>query len=336
MKQERINFSIILRIALSLVPIFFGMPTVAVVLCAYNIAMTAVLIGPVTTLISSLCTVCFSMLFCGFIAPGGELHGLYNALEAVLAGLCAGIIIVKRESFFKGVWLSSAAYLIVSYANIMQASHKAGMSVAQFLTEASFQSMSMQLSAMLSEMKLDEAAIISVVELIKNTTIMIIPSMLILSSVLIGYAVMWFVKNSLNKLPLKEKINHSFAHLRMPKVMVIILALSLVLSFVIKSEEAGFVFVNVFAVLAALGFFTGMSIVDFYLRKKIKNFFGRLCLHLAIYFLSAFIAGIIPFANIFIVYILVGALDAFINFRRIKKNTEEAPKEEEEEAHEEE
>lgn len=335
MKQERINFSIILRILLSLVPIFFGMPTIAVVLCAYNIAMTAVLIGPVTTLISSLCAVCFSMFFCGFIAPGGELQGLYNALEAVLAGLCAGIIIVKRESFYKGVWLSSAAYLIVSYANIMHESHKAGMSVAQFLIEAPFQDMSMQISAMLSEMKLDETAIISVIELIKSTTVMIIPSMLIISSVIIGYAVMWFVKNSLNKLPLKERIDHSFAHLRMPKAMVIIMVLSLALSFVIKSEEAGFVLINVFAVLASLGFFTGMSIVDFLLRKKIKNLFGRLCMHLAIYFLSAFITGIIPFANIFIVYTLMGAADAFINFRRIKKNTEETPKEEEE-VHEEE
>ncbi|MBR1969955.1 MAG: DUF2232 domain-containing protein [Clostridia bacterium] len=335
MKQERINFSIILRIALSLVPIFFGMPTVAVVLCAYNIAMTITLIGPVTTLVSSLCAVCFSMFFCGLIAPGGELQGLYNALEAVLMGLGAGTIFVKRESFYKGVWISSGAYLVVSYINVMQESHKVGMSVAQFLTEAPFQSISVQISAMLSEMKLDETAIISVIELIKSTTIMIIPSMLIISSVLIGYAVMWFVKNSLNKLPIKEKIDHSFATIRMPKVMAVFMILSLVLSFVIKNEEAGFVLINVFAVLASLGFFSGMSVVDFYLRKKIKNIFGRLCIHLAIYFFSAFITGIIPFANIFIVYTLMGATDAFVNIRRLKKNAEETPKEEEE-VHEEE
>ncbi len=335
MKQERINFSIILRIALSLVPIFLGMPTIAVVLCAYNIAMTVVLIGPVTTFISSLCAVCFSMFFGRFIAQGGELGGLYIALESVLTGLCAGIIIVKRESFYKGVWLSSAAYLFVSYANVMQESHNAGMSVTEYLTDAPFQNMSVQISAMLGEMNLDETVILKIIEAVKIATITIIPSMLIISSVVIGYTVMWFVKNSLNKLPLKEKIDHSFSRLRMPKTMVIIMILSLVLSFVIKNEKIGFVLINVFAVLASLGFFSGMSVVDFYLRKKIKNIPGRLCVHLAIYFLSAFIAGIIPFANIFIVYILIGATDAFINIRRIKKNTEENSHQEEE-VHEEE
>lgn len=328
MKQERISFSIILRIALSLVPIFLGMPTIAVVLCAYNIAMTVSLIGPVTTLISSLCTVCFSMFFCGFIMQGGELAGLYIALEAVLMGICSGIIIVKRESFYKGVWLSSAAYLMVSYINVMQESHASGVSVAEYLTAAPFQSMSLQLSAMLKEMNIDETAILKIIEAVKNATITIIPSVLIISSVFIGYIVMWFVKNSLNKLPIKEKIDHSFSRLRMPKLMVIIMLLSLALSFVIKNEEIGFVLINVFAVLASLGFFSGMSIVDFYLRKKINSVPARICAHLAIYFLSAFIAGIVPFANIFVIYIIAGAADAFVNIRRIKKNMQENPQEE--------
>ena len=279
--------------------------------------------------------VCFSMFFGRFIAQGGELAGLYIALEAVLTGLCAGIIIVKRESFYKGVWFSSAAYLIVSYANVMHDSHNMGMSVAEYLTDAPFQNMSMQISAMLGEMNIDETVILKIIEAVKIATITIIPSVLIIGSVLIGYSVMWFVKNSLNKLPLKEKIDHSFSRLRMPKTMVVIMILSLVLSFVIKNEKIGFVLINVFAVLVSLGFFSGMSVVDFYLRKKIENIPARFCAHLAIYFLSAFIAGVIPFANIFIVYILLGAIDAFINIRRIKKNIEENPQNEEE-THEEE
>ena len=49
MKQERVSFHIIWKILVALLPILFGMPTVAMVICAYNIAMTMIeTITPIT------------------------------------------------------------------------------------------------------------------------------------------------------------------------------------------------------------------------------------------------------------------------------------------------
>lgn len=330
MREEKINFSIIIRIAMSLIPIFLGMPTIATIVCAYNIAMSLILIGPMTCLISSLCALFLSMLFCGFIAIGGEVQGLFISIEAILTGVVCAIMTVKRESFYKGVWLTAAAYLVPSYINVMQSAYKTGQSVADYLTLASFEQVKVSLAQTLSQLQLSEEALIDILDTIREITIMIIPSVLVIVSIVIGYAIMWYVNYSLRKLPIKNKTEHSFSELRMPRISIIILILIFALFFVSSSEKMDYIFINMIVVLGGLCFFSGMSVVDFYMRKKIKNVFPRVLSHFLIYTVSGIITGIIPYVNIFLIYIIVSAVDSFANFRRIGKNVQEGETDEKE------
>lgn len=330
MREEKINLSIIIRIAVSLIPIFLGMPTIAMIICAYNIAMSLILIGPMTCLISSLSAVLLSMLFCGFIAVGGELQGLFLSLEAVLAGVVCAVVTIRRESFYKGIWLTAAAYLIPSYINVMQSAHKAGQSVSDYLTLASFDQIKLSLAQTLSQLQLSEETLFEILDTIRETTIMIIPSVLVIVSIVIGYAIMWYVNYTLRKLPVKNREDHSFSRLRMPRLSIIVFVLVVIAFFVSKSQKFDYVLVNMLVVLGTLCFFSGMSVVDFYLRKKIKNIFPRLLIHFAIYMISGVFTGIIPFANIFLIYILLSVVDSFVNIRRIKTNDKEGEINEEE------
>ena len=329
MREDRINFSIIIRMALSLLPVFLGLPTVAVVMCAYNLAMSIILIGPVTGLVSSLSTVLLSMLFYGFIAPVGELMGLFLALEAIIMGVICAVVMLKGYSFYKGVWLSGIGYLAISFIEVMHSAHKMGQSVADYLTLASFEQIKIQFLQMIEQLQIGEKEIMAVFEAIRKITVMVIPSTLVLMSIIIGYTVMWCVNYFLRKIPAFKKDAHSFALLRMPKMAILFMILVSVLCFVLKSENIVYVLINVAVVFGGLSFFSGMSVVDFFLRKKIKAMFPRIGVHFLIYMLSGLITGIIPYANIIFVYVIIAMLDSFINFRRIKPSEEGESNEEE-------
>lgn len=330
MREDRVDFSIIIRMAISLFPIFLGLPTVAVVMCAYNLAMSIILLGPVTSIVSSLTAALISMLFYGFIVQGGELLGLFVALEAILMGAICGVVFLKRQSFYKGVWLSGAGYLTVSYINMMQSAHKMGQSVADYLTLASFEQIKVQFMQTIGQIQLGEEEIVAIFDAIRKIIVMVIPSTLVLMSIIIGYIVMWCVNYFLRKIPAFKKDAHSFALLRMPKMAVLFMIFVTVLCFVFKSDDIFYVLINVVVVFGGLCFFSGMSVVDFFLRRKIEKMLPRIGVHFLIYMLSGFITGIIPYANIIFVYIVIAMLDSFVNIRRIKPIKEEGEVNEEE------
>lgn len=97
---------------------------------------------------------------------------------------------------------------------------------------------------------------------------------------------------------------------------------ALVLDFTVKTKLE-YVFINVFVVLGSLCFFSGLSLVEYFLRKKFKNPFPRIIIHFVIYSILSGLVLFIPFANYLTVYILIGAVDAFADFRKITKKKKE-------------
>ena len=328
MNKERINIGIILRMATSLIPLFLGMPTIATILCAYNIAMTFVVCGPISSIISGLGAVIISALFGGFLMPDGELYGLVIGIEAVLCAAAAIYAVVKNIGFFRGVWLASAGHLIPSFIYTYVLASKNGESVVGYMVSQPIKMLTESVKPALEEAASGIAAFDEIIEIVQNVTSMILPSVFMISSIVVGYIVMWAFNAGLRRAPIGYK--HSFSTLIVPKSVVIVMLAALVLELTINTKLE-YVFVNVFVIMGGLCFFSGLSLVEYFLRKKFKNAFGRIVIHFVIYSVLSGLILFIPFANYFTLYILIGAIDAFVDFRKITKKQKEGEAREAEE-----
>ena len=321
MRQERVNFHIIWKILVALLPILFGMPTVAMVICAYNIAMTILCLGPVTALIASLSAICISMFFCGTYGETAKLQGLFIGLEAAICGCMCAYAIIKKKGFYNGVLLAGGAFLALSFTELYNSSVKAGMSVAQYLTGMPMELFKVQIASIAEGgVNIPTEAIETLIDTIGRIAVMMVPSILVISSLAVGYGVMWLVTAQMRRLPVG--ITHSFAKVKLPKTTVVIMALSFALFFINPQGKFSYIFLNALMVLGAVSFFTGMSFVDFYLRRIVRSTPIRVVIHIFVFLFSTVFSGVSPYVNLFIVYILLASVDAFANFRKIGKEEE--------------
>ncbi len=323
MNRDKLNFRVILRIGFSLLPILFGMPTIAMVICAYNLAMSFVFCGPLTAFVSSLSAVCISMFFCSSYGVGAQLQGLFLAIEAILCAAACIYAVLFKKSFYPGVWLAAGGFLVPSFISLYNDAAKAGMSVAQYLTQLPLEMLRLQLESVPLELQqagFNAVAVEKILEKVGEITVMVIPSMLILCSVVIGYIVVWSVTSQLRKLPFG--IKHSFSHIRLPRSMVAVLALALILLVLGVWEELSYISANVFLVLIFLCFFAGMSFVDYYLRRIICGNFIRILIHIFVIITATTTTMISPFINIFVIYALIAVVDSFADFRKLSLEEE--------------
>lgn len=307
MNKEKINIGIVLRMATSLIPLFLGMPTIATILCAYNIAMTFVVNGPVSSIFSGLGAVIISAIFGGFLMQGGELYGLVIGIEAVLCASAVIYAVVKNIGFFRGVWLASAGHLIPSFIYTYALANKNGESVVDYMISEPIKMLVEGVKPALEETGV--AVFDEIIDIVQKVTSMIVPSVFIISSVFVGYIIMWAFNAALRRAPIGY--DHSFATLKMPKTAVIVMVIAFIANLFVNTNLE-YVFVNVLVVLGGLCFFSGLSFVEYLLRKKFKNGFGRIIIHFVIY---AIVSSLIPF----IPYILLGVIDAFADFRKLGK-----------------
>lgn len=311
MKEEKLNFGIILRIGLSLLPILFGMPFAAMLWCSFNIAMSFIVYGPMTSLVSSLCSVCISMFFFGIYGEGAKVYGLYLAIEAILcAGACV-YTVAKRRDFYSGVWLAAAGYLVPGVISIKSQAAKEGLNIAHFLTDEPIQLVRMQFEQINQQagLNLETEFIGQVMEMMHSAAIAIVPSLLVISSVVVGYIIMWCVCARLRNMP--GSVQHSFSKIKIPRTMIILMAVALTVYFININSAVSAVMLNIFVIMMYLCCFAGLSLVDYFLRKPVKVVPFRVLIYFGTFmFMSTFLI---------MIFVLSGIVDSFFDFRKIKK-----------------
>lgn len=318
MERNRLNFGIIVRVALSLVPILFGMPTLGVVLCAFNIVMSFIAFGPLNAIVSALTATCLSMLLCGMYGEAAKLQGLFIALEAVFcSAACIYCAVVKRK-FYQGVVLTACGYLLPSFISLRSEASLAGLSVADYLVKAPLEILKLQFATVeegTQQLGIQAEFLDSVIETTSSFVVMTIPSILIICSLFVGYVIMWSVTTQLRKVP--GGLNHSFSQIRLPKMAVIVLAISVIALIFSVEKDFMFIPVNLLMILLSVCFFAGVSFTEFYLRRAVKKPFLRIAIHIFIIVGISSIAAVFPFVNIFLIYALIAVIDAFFNFRKL-------------------
>ncbi len=315
MRKERLNFGVVLRTILSLLPMIFGVPTLSIITCSYNIAMSFMVLGPLNAVATSLCTVCFSMFIGGGAGAGGELTALVIGLQAVLSALGCIYGYLYKKKFSLGMYCATAGILIPEYFYVQYQASSRGMSVVQAMVPPA-EEMKYIVNQTLSNLPEAELAVLSteinkVISLIHNLVSMLIPSVFIIISVILAYLVMWAVSVQLRKLPIG--MNHSFSKIKISKAMSIVF-LSVVFILMLSGkfvlpETVTAVLLNMMIVLQMFAMFAGISFVDYFLRKIVKSTAFRALIYI----------GTIVFLPITcIAYTIAGCVDSFADFRKLK------------------
>ncbi len=329
MKQEKLGFGIILRIGMSLIPILFGMSTPAMIWCSFNIAMSFIVFGPLTSVVSSLCAICISMFFYGIYGAGAKLEGLFLAIQSILCAWACIYAIVRKKDFFTGVWLSAIGFLFPSLMSLRNAANNAGVSIAQLLTDIPIASFKEQYSLLIEEgsLQIDASQLETVFDFLREIIAAMTPSLIIIASVIIGYIVMWCINARLRNAA-GLAFDHSFSNIRIPFTMLIITVVVFLISFFVQNENVRYLTLNIFSILFSLFFFAGLSLVEFFLRKAVKGKILRVAIHIGIIMLFASIITVGGYINIVTIYAFIAALDTFFNFRKFGEREEQYETEE--------
>lgn len=320
MREDKLNFGVIIRSFVSLLPVVFGFPFLAIITCAYNIVMSFIVFGPLNAVTTSLCSVCISMLIGEFTGANGELYGFVIAIQAVLAavGCIYGYLLKKRFSL--GMYCATAGILIPDFIYTQSQAASIGLSVEQAIVPSAEEIKGIVHQTLMSvpeaELSFGAYEINIISMLVQKIVTMIIPSVFIISSLVLAYIIIWAVSVQLRKV--SYGISYSFSYLKVSKIMSIIfivlvnaLIVLLILNYNLKIPESAYVVIlNMIMVIATICLFSGISFVDFYLRKAIKFTALRVLIY----------AGtLIAVPAVCMVYMIAGCVDGFADFRKLKK-----------------
>ena len=325
MRQEKLGFGIVFRMIISLLPIFFGMRSVVVILCAYNLVMSYVVFGPLTCTVSSLCAMVISMFLYGFSFGGSaQVTGLYMALISILCAVGCMQCIRRRVDFFRGVWIASMCALVPLYVWLLYISNQAGMSVSGYFasTTSELFKMAANIAAeqVPAEMNTVLVSLDEIAEYVSYLAGILVPAVVIILSVFIGYVTMWAVNAQLRRTD--YPIKHKFSHIRIPLPMVLMLVLAIMLVYLDLNEAVSTVALNICVIAAIFCMVAGVSFVEYYLQKSNIKTFLRVLIHFFIINTSLGMAAASPFFNAFTGYIALACADAVFNFRKIGRNLE--------------
>ncbi len=312
MNERNFGTFIMLRLFMSLLPLFFGWPLLAFCLCAQTVVITVIASGP--WIGSAVCavTACAAAAvsaLCGF----GWTYGGFLALKIILAAVLCATAVIARRSFSVGLMGGAVSYGIGEMLNISSAAGKAGLSGAEYISSSLVQPMLDALYAQAGAADESLNGIRTLLETVGGIVKTCAPAALAVESAAAGYILMWLVSKALRKSPLDN--GHSFAEIRISPAAVIFGAVMLVMVFV-PNEAARVIGTNGFLVFVALAACAGLSLTDFFLRQKVEPVLPRILIHCVIIFFGMVISVFMPVLNIFLLYALIGMADSFASIRK--------------------
>lgn len=269
----------------------------------------------------------------------GVRHGTkYNTLSLIAASLIIGMIVdvisgailfitfaplsialaytLKRKYSTSQIVVLSTGVTLISI--IFMISFLGIISGVDFLTEieTSFnQTLKLQINAIKS-MGISPYEISEMEDMLKATLeyiILIIPSIMIISSVFIAYISLWLSSSILRRLGDKRPVIPKFTRFKLPHniilgVLIILLGTMALRYFKLLYYET--IFINVIVLFSFVFFLQGLAVIIFLMNKMKLNKILR----------SILIALIIISVPLSFVVSIIGILDNMIDFRKLKRD----------------
>lgn len=158
---------------------------------------------------------------------------------------------------------------------------------------------------------------------LQQSVSMIVPALLILSSLAIAYLVYIIFKKLLGMYKVKL-YTKNFDEFGLPAGASIALVVSYVIT-MFSSSTFGAACANILIILTTLYVICGFSVVEYKFKSKIRLAVFRWILYFVILFITSFLSMLLPFFNIITLLMIIGMFDGVYDFRKLRKiqNSEE-------------
>ncbi len=110
-----------------------------------------------------------------------------------------------------------------------------------------------------------------------------------------------------------------FWELKMPRSASLILSILFLITFFMDASAISGALSNIVIIFCALYFMCGLSVVDFFLRKRRIHWVLRIIIYIIGFVLFSIISLILPILNITSILLFTGVTDGMFNFRRLAK-----------------
>ena len=314
MKESNYLMFIVMRLFIALIPLALGWPVLAFCFCAYNLVMITATRGGIYGGVATITASAAGALLC-YICGYGAVYGGFFAVELLLASTFCAMSVITRRSFSTGLLLTSLGYGIGSVMNLKYMADSAGLSIADYMLSGVDGILGQTVSSFGESFTFAGTtySAADLLSMITNALKSCIPTAVIVSTLTAGYIVMWMVSRSLRGTPLSN--GHSFAGIRLSFPALGFGLVMLVLLF-LPGDMTGLVGLNGLLIFLCLAFFSGMSLLEFLMRLKIRSSLARIMLHGAILMGGYLIAAFLPVVNIFLLYAIFGIVDSFASIRK--------------------
>lgn len=262
-----------------------------------------------------------SILIITSLTIGSILSAISILFMSVLPGAVAGYYLGKRSSFFVALFATCIAVCIGWVAEIFI--------VDMFLAEKGIEGILGDFTAQFSEIigsitsripaeemnGVDiEKLTTTMVQTMENTFRLYFPSMVIISSMVIGYIIIMFCAFILKRTKTKDVKIVSFSMLKAPRSMSTVAVIAY-LFFILMGAETTFgaVLANAVFVLYTIVGICGLSLLDNKLGKKIKSAVVRIIIYILVFMFGGMFLSLILNA-----LVIAGILDSAYNFRHIE------------------
>ena len=155
----------------------------------------------------------------------------------------------------------------------------------------------------------------------KDGFIMMLPSFLIISSLIIGYIISALSVSIIKTRIQSFHINNKFNKIYFGRKLNIITIVTLLLSFIIANPYISSGLYNFLVILSVLYITDGLALLNYFIEKKTKNRFLTRILTVFIFIFSIFSVASMPVINGFSIMFFAGMLDSTHDFRKIRRVT---------------
>ncbi len=270
-------------------------------------------------------TYAFMAIFCA-ISGGFTMQYLFDCVistfNLLLVGFTIGITCKYTGELFKIVSFGTTANLFISLLEIVRYRLIYSTSVLDALINEPVKMFlkSYEAVAKSSGIDISSALGMSFDDLIwtmQQALSMIVPALLILSSLGIAYLVFVVARKILKHYNVTLYTKH-FNEIQLPAGTSLALVATYLIS-MFSSSTFSAACANILILLAVLYVVCGLSVVEYKFKAKANSVFFRIIVYVTAFFVLNILSLILPFFNIFTFLMIIGMFDAVYDFRKLKK-----------------
>lgn len=168
------------------------------------------------------------------------------------------------------------------------------------------------------------ASIEDAVWALQQSVAMVVPALLILSSLAVAFIV-YVISKKILKMYKVKLYTKNFDQFGLPASASIALVSSYIIT-MFSSSKFGAACANILIILTTLYVICGFSVVEYKFKSKTRLAVFRVIVYIVALFILSFVSILIPFFNVTTILMIIGMFDGVYDFRKLR--SEEYPKEE--------